>query len=173
MSPPIEIGEEMYLYYRGSPEGESSFYSESAVGLARFRKDRFIGQRAGDMTGYLLTREFVLEGSQLVLNCSALPKVYYPRETTGIRVEIFEAPDYNLPGDRFDAFGHLIRSAETMHEKPVPGFSMEDSDAIITDNTAHVVTWNGKSDLSALQGKRIFLRFKMRHATLFSFQIAP
>jgi hypothetical protein len=173
LSPPVQIGEEELIYYWATPLGQSHFYQEASVGLARMRKDRYVGVWAGELTGYLLTKEFVLEGSRLVINCSALPKVYYPRETTGIRVEIFEAPDYNLPGDKFDALGQLIRSDETMHEKPVPGFSMADSDAIITDNTEHVVKWKGGSDLSALKGKRVFLRFKMRYAGLYSFQIAP
>jgi hypothetical protein len=159
-SPPIEIGEEMYLYYRGTPEGESSFYSESAVGVCRFRKDRFIGQRAGDLTGYLLTKELVLEGSKLVLNCSSLPRVYHTREQDGIRVAIFAAPDYGQDGG-------------AIKETAIPGFALEDCDVVTTDSTTHTVTWKRKSDLSSLKGRSVYLRFQMKGATLYSFQIAP
>ena len=173
MSPPIQIGEQELFYYFATPKGQSHFYQEASVGMARMRRDRFIGQYAGELTGYLLTKEFILDGSKLVINASAFPKVYYERDTIGIRVEIFEAPDYDLSGDRFDALGRLVRDSKNMQEKPVKGFSMEDCDPIITENTAHVVTWKGKSDLSALKGRRVFVRFKMRHAGLYSFQIAP
>jgi hypothetical protein len=173
LSPPVQLGEEELIYYWATPEGQSQSYQEASIGIARMRKDRFIGIWAEDLTGYLLTKEFVLEGSKLVINCSALPKIYHPRSTIGIRVEIFEGPEYIMPGEQHDALGQVAPRANTIHEMPIPGFSMEDSDAIITDNTAHVVTWKGKSDLSALRGKKIFLRFKMRYAGLYSFQIAP
>lgn len=159
MSPPVEIGEEMYLYYRGTPEGESSFYSESAVGVCRFRKDRFIGLRAADLTGYLLTKELVLEGSKLVLNCSSLPRVYHTREQDGIRVAIFAPPDYGQDGG-------------AIKETAIPGFALEDCDVVTTDSTTHTVTWKGKSDLSMLLGRKVYLRFQMRAATLYSFQVA-
>jgi hypothetical protein len=155
-SPPVEIGEEMLIYYYASPFGQREWYSETSVGVARMRRDRFIGQWAGEQTGYLLTRQFIVEGSKLVLNCTALPLVYQ-QEADGIRVAIIEAPDY--------------QTREPMWEKAVPGYSLEDSDNIITDNIAHTVTWKGKSDLSALKGKAVYLRFRMKKAGLYSFQI--
>jgi hypothetical protein len=155
-SPPLEIGEEMLIYYYASPFGQREWYSESSVGVARMRKDRFVGQWAGEQTGYLLTRQFIVEGSKLVLNCTALPLQYH-KETDGIRVAIIEGPDY--------------QTKESMWEKAVPGFSLEDCDRIVTDNTAHTVTWKGKSDLSALRGKAVYLRFYMKKAGLYSFQI--
>ncbi len=157
-SPPLEIGEEMLLYYYASPSGQREWYKETSVGVARMRRDRFVGQWAGEQTGYLLTRQFIVEGNKLVLNCTALPSPYH-KDTDGIRVAIIEAPDY--------------RTKETMPEKAVPGFTLEDSDRIMTDNTAHTVTWKGKPDLSALTGKAVYLRFYLKKAGLYSFQIAP
>ena len=153
---PVDIGDESLLYYYASPAGQQELYKETSVGVARMRRDRFVGQWAGEQTGYLLTRQFILEGSKLILNVSSQPAPYQ-KETDGIRVAIIEAPDY--------------QTKETMTEKAVPGFTLEDCDRIKTDNTAHTVTWKGKSDLSALKGKAVYLRFYMKKAGLYSFQI--
>ena len=157
-SEPLEIGQDLLIYYFASPSGQGDWHSESGVAVGRLRKDRFIGQWAGKETGYLLTRQFVLEGTKLKLNCSALPAPYH-QETDGIQVAIIEAPDF--------------KTKETMREKAVPGFGFEDSEQIVTDDIAHTVTWRGKSDLSALKGHAIYLRFRMKKASLYSFQIAP
>lgn len=158
-SPPIERGEEMFMYYYASPEGQHSWYKETSVGLVRFRKDRFIGQWAGKDTGYLLTRQFVLEGNRLLLNCTALPIPYHQRGVDGIRVAIIEAPDY--------------LSRETTYEKAISGFGLDECDSFTTDHTGYVVSWNGSADLSALRGKNVYLRFQLRNAGLYGFQIAP
>jgi hypothetical protein len=157
-TPPIDVGEDMFIYYSASPFGQAQWAAEGGIAACRLRKDRFIGQVAGEDTGYLLTRQFVLEGTKLRFNCSALPIPYF-KESDGIRVAILEAPDY--------------QSKQTMFERAVPGFGLQDCDPIVTDNTAHTVTWHGKSDLSALRGKAIYLRIEMKNAALYSFQIAP
>jgi hypothetical protein len=35
-----------------------------------------------------------------------------------------------------------------------------------------MVTWKGNADLSALKGRAVYLRFKMKKAGLFSFQLS-
>ena len=42
-----------------------------------------------------------------------------------------------------------------------------------SDAIAQPVTWHGHADLSALRGKAVYLRFKLKRATLYTFQIAP
>ena len=155
-SAPIEVGEEELIYYYASPSSQGEWFRESGVAVCRIRKDRYIGQWAGDQTGYLLTRQFVLEGNRLVLNCSSVPRNYH-QESDGIRVEIIQAPDF--------------KTRETTWETAVPGFTLKDCDRIVTDNPAHTVTWNGKSDLSPLKGKAVYLRFQMKKAGLFAFQV--
>jgi hypothetical protein len=147
----------MLIYYWASPYGQSEWAAEGGVAVGRLRKDRFIGQVAGNQTGYLLTRQFLLEGSELHLNCSALP-IPYHKESDGIRVAILQQPDF--------------QTKEATFEKAVPGFTLEDSDQVVTDNTSHTFTWHGKSDLSALKGKAIYLRFQMKNAALYTFQVA-
>src|SRR5947209_4626640 len=82
--------------------------------------------------------------------------VPYYKETDGIWVEILEAPDF--------------KKRETRWETKVPGFTMDDCDRIVTDNLAHTVTWKKNADLSALKGRSVYLRFKMKRAGLFGFQ---
>lgn len=43
----------------------------------------------------------------------------------------------------------------------------------ITDNLSHTVTWNGDPDLSRLKGQPVYLRFQLKNADLYSFQIRP
>ena len=156
--PPIEVGDDMLIYYYASPYGQKEWESETGVAMCRLRKDRFIGQYAGDQTGYLLTRQFILDGSTLKLNCSALPGPYM-QESDGIKVEVIAAPDY--------------KTKETLWETAIPGFAFADCERIITDDPAHVVTWHRKSDLSALKGRSVYLRFQMKNAALYGFQVAP
>ena len=138
---------------------------ETGVGVCRLRRDRFIGQRAGEATGYLLTRQFILEGSRLVINCASLhpgtrhPGHPYQEESDGIRVAIIQAPDFE--------------TLETRWETAVPGFGLEDCDRIFTDNLNHTVTWKGEPDLSQLKEKPVYLRFQLKNADLYSFQIQP
>jgi len=51
---------------------------------------------------------------------------------------------------------------------PLPGFSREDSDEIIGDEIERVVTWKGKSDVGALSGRPVRVRFIMKDADLYS-----
>ena len=54
--------------------------------------------------------------------------------------------------------------------KPLPGYAVADCDVILDNNVRHAVTWKGKSDVSALAGKPVRLRFEMRSAKLYAFQ---
>jgi hypothetical protein len=75
------------LYYNGI-EG-SGGAARSAIGVMRVRPDRFVAQQAGPAGGWLLTREFVLEGNSLSVNCQA---------AGAVRVEMAEYPGRPLPG---------------------------------------------------------------------------
>ena len=164
-SPPLEVGPDLLIYYYASPVGQYYLNRETGVGVCRLRRDRFIGQQAGDATGYLLTRQFVLEGSRLVINCAALHpgtrhrRHPYQAESDGIRVAIIQAPDF--------------KTRETRWETAVPGFGLEDCDRIFTDHLSHTVTWNGDPDLSRLKGQPVYLRFQLKNADLYSFQVRP
>lgn len=53
--------------------------------------------------------------------------------------------------------------------RAIKGFSEADCDPIRTDSLRHVVSWNGKSNLSGLGNRPVKLKFTMRDGNLFSF----
>lgn len=52
------------------------------------------------------------------------------------------------------------------------GFSRATCDPITGDRTDRVVTWNGRSDLSPLRGRPVYLRFQLRNCGLCAFRIS-
>jgi len=55
--------------------------------------------------------------------------------------------------------------------KPFPQFSLDNCDPINGNYIAKTVTWNGKSDISSLIGKKVKILFKMKSGTkLYAFQ---
>ena len=50
----------------------------------------------------------------------------------------------------------------------VPGFRMDESDPIVGDFQEKLLSWNGKYNLSNMVGKKVYLRFSMSQARLFS-----
>ncbi len=53
---------------------------------------------------------------------------------------------------------------------PLPGFDLAACKNMKSDSTRQLVAWKKGSDLSALQGKEIRLRFQMSEAKLYAFQ---
>lgn len=52
--------------------------------------------------------------------------------------------------------------------KPIEGFARADADEIVGDEISRVVTWNGKSDVSALAGKVVRVKFAVKDADVYS-----
>jgi hypothetical protein len=99
-----------------------------------------VEQYADGTGGWLLTREFLLEGDALQIN---------GRARGSLTVELAEYPG-----------------------QAIPGFSLADCDPITGDHPARIVTWRGgNSDLSALRGRPIYVRFHLKEAGLFSFAV--
>jgi hypothetical protein len=55
---------------------------------------------------------------------------------------------------------------------PIDGYRKRECDAFRSDSLRHTVTWEGKADLKAFQGKAIRLKFYLKRAKLYSFQFA-
>lgn len=107
------------------------------------RTDGFISMNAGFEEGEFVTKPLVFSGKELEIN--------YSTSAAGmIRVE--------------------IQDAET--GEPFPGFSLDDCRKIWGDEIARVLKWGegdeGSSDVSALAGKPVRLRFVMNEADVFS-----
>ena len=154
-SEPVRQGEDLLFYYWGTSQPQYAPSDVGGIGLATLKVDRFVEQRAGDQTGFLLTREFLLEGSRLEINAVA-PGMNYKEQR--IRVEIVRRPRL---GDHAADFSPL----------PYEGFGLEECDPITATRTDIPVTWKGRADLSELRGKPVYLRFEIRNMGLFSFRI--
>lgn len=106
------------------------------------RPDGFASIKAGFQGGEMVTKPLVFAGKQLELNVST-------SAAGEIRVEI-----QNADGT------------------PVPGHGLADCTTIIGDELDRVVKWKNGSDLSALVGKPVRLRFLMKEADLYAIQFA-
>ncbi len=149
--PFVHKGEIRIYYYGGNWRGSEALYEKGdkarfSIGLATVKEDGFVSVDAGKIhPGELVTRLFSFEGDALCVNMEAA-KYNHGSGQPEIKVEILGADT--------DAAG---------------GFSMEAADPIRTTGK-HRISWRGKSNVGALAGKPIQLRFQIRNAKLFSFQ---
>jgi hypothetical protein len=102
------------------------------------RLDGFVSADSDYTGGSLLTRPFRLNAKQLAVNI-----------------------DTSASGD-----AHAALIDESGLE--IKGLGLEESDRIQCNDTKHVLTWRGKSDLAKLKGKTVRLLLKSRNAKLFA-----
>ncbi len=57
--------------------------------------------------------------------------------------------------------------------KPVEGFSLEDCVPITGDGLSLRAAWKHKPDLSSLQGRVVRLKFQLKNARLYAFEVKP
>ncbi|MHC4675073.1 MAG: hypothetical protein ACYTBZ_21520 [Planctomycetota bacterium] len=167
MVPSVD-GRQIYMYYRGGDwlhgwdrdEKNKRLLTAAGLGADRniavlsrvvLRKDGLVSVRAPYGGGEFTTPVLRFQGKELVLNIDT--------SATGIaRVGIIRA-------DTGTIAGYNERGAD------LPGYTAEDCDLIHTANQINrLVTWSGKSDLSALAGKPVRLRFYLRDCDLYAFQ---
>jgi hypothetical protein len=104
------------------------------------RIDGFVSLHAPLAGGACLTKPLIFDGRRLFLN-------YATSAAGSLRVEIQD------------------------HEgRPVPGFSLEESEEIFGDSLNQVAHWAGGSDLGSLSGRPIRIRFALKDADLYSIQ---
>ena len=152
-------GREMYMYYWGlnSTHGwnrddrnnriliaanvEPRPKQTAVISRVVLRRDGFVSLHAPFEGGEFTTPYLRFRGNQLVLNIE--------NASTGeVQVEI-----------------------QDENGKPVPGFSLADSDLIHSANEINrPVTWNRVSALEKLSGKTIRLHFVLRDTDLYAFQ---
>lgn len=104
------------------------------------RLDGFVSVQAPMSGGELLTKPLRFHGKQLSLNFAT------------------------------SAAGSLKVEIRDEHGNPLPGFTLEDCLPIFGDTIERTVTWKKGSDVSALVGKIVKLRFVLEDADLYSFQ---
>ncbi|MCJ8328682.1 MAG: hypothetical protein HRT89_20715 [Lentisphaeria bacterium] len=151
---PVAHGDNMLLYYSASDQPESSPTKISSIGAVLLRRDRFAACEAGSEPGFLLTREFILEGDRLILNARGTA---VPGEETYLKVEICQHP----PLGKSDGFTQACE-----------GFEMENCRPTAQNGMDIPVLWKGTgADLSRLKGQPVYLRFQIKNCSLFSFRI--
>jgi hypothetical protein len=115
-------------------------YAQPTAELRRFsmRLDGFASIQAGYDGGRMLTKPFTFKGGRLMLN-------FATSAAGSVRVEIQDA-----------------------HGKPIPGFTLADSDETIGNEIERAVAWKGKQDVGALAGRPIRLLFELKDADIFA-----
>jgi len=153
MTTPIIQGDDILIFYNGNTVNKS-WVTQTGIGVAFAKADRFIEQRADDEPGFLITREFILDGNRLTINSS---RFKLRNKTQYIKAEIVRHPPVG---------GHYGFKAA------YEGFSFKDCDPVTQNGSNVTLTWRGKSDLSVLTGKPIYIRFELRNMGIFSFRVA-
>jgi len=151
--PPVPCGDDLLVYYSAATVGQHETGPlMTGIGVAVMQPDRFVEQRAGDETGYLLTREFLLEGSHLVVN--ALGRTVGSPPT--LRVELLR----HAPMGGHDGFTEAFE-----------GFTLDDCDPIHGAGVNLTVKWQGREDLSELRSRGVYIRFELTNMGLYSFAL--
>ena len=154
----VPVGHYLYLYYVGSSQTWRTRYPAStrAIGMARIRRDRFVGQYGSTSGGWLLSKEVKVTGNRLLVNISPEHQAWNPEKVRygHVQVEL------------------LDRDGGVYGKQHLPGFGQDDCKILQGDEYEQVVSWKGNTDLSALKGKSIYIRFWIKSAYLFGFRFA-
>jgi hypothetical protein len=117
-------------------------YGQGTAQLERFtmRLDGFASLHADYAGGEMITKPLTFTGRELRLNLA-----------TG-------------------AAGSVAVEIQDADGKPVPGFALEDCRPISGDDPDRALAWKNGSDVSALAGKPIRLRWALKDADVFAFR---
>jgi hypothetical protein len=156
---PVRHGDELWFYYTGfhfthhqHHELPSELYQRGGITpdmrqslpvggifLARLRLDGFASLRAGATAGEVVTTSLPVNGMSLYVNAAA--------QAGTLKAELLDA-----------ATGTAI-----------PGYTLAKSVALRTDAVRAKLQWQGVTDLSALAGRSVKIRFSVQNADLYSF----
>jgi hypothetical protein len=148
-APPIRVGRQLYIYYRGTARRHAKVPKEydpaiaddqdprtMSIGLATLRVDGFASMNASFDGGTITTRPYFLGGSRILLNVKS--------DYGKVLVELLDE------GDR-----------------PMRGFTKEDCRPIQTDSCGIEVQWKG--DPAELAERPVKLKFHLYNARLYSY----
>ncbi len=136
-------------HIEGAPD-ELSFYSNEYYAsdkgnLRRYtlRMDGFVSVHANYAGGEFITKPLTFAGKELLMN-------YSTSAVGSVRVEI-----------------------QDQEGNPIPGFALTDCPEIYGDAIEEAVRWKSGSDISALAGQVVLLRFVLKDADLYAIQFRP
>jgi len=150
---PLIHDNRILCYYTGtnwrSPEQlvELGDKATAGIGLATLPLDGFVSlEGARHDWSVVTTRAFGFTGKNLFLNMQAALQ-QWGAEPCEVKVELLDG-----------------------RYTPLEGYAFDDADTLTTTGIDQPVSWQGQSDLSALQGKPVRVRIHFRNAKLYSFQ---
>lgn len=117
---------------------EHNYVASHNIMRATIRTDGFVSVHAGGGTGTMLSKPIVFAGKEMVIN-------YSTSGAGGVRTELQDAGG-----------------------KAIPGFALDDCPVAYGDEIEHVVRWNGGTDVSALTGKPVRVKFEIKDADVYS-----
>jgi hypothetical protein len=141
---PLELGDELWLYYTEANGAHPIAPFTSAVSQIRaavWRRDGFVSLDA-DATGMLTTRPLRIDGKRLVLNVK-------PASGGSVRVAVLD-----------DA------------GKALAGLGLDDCAPLTTDQVRGDVRWRSRADLSTRVGQAVRLQVEVTRSSLYSFRFA-
>ncbi len=117
-------------------------YGQKSHHLQRLvmRTDGFVSVNAPYSGGDMLTKPLTFDGKRLIVNYST------------------------------SAAGSIWIELNNEDGSPIAGFTRNDCDEIVGDETARTVTWKGNADLSSLSGKSVRIHLFAKDADLYSIQ---
>jgi hypothetical protein len=140
----VRSGDELWQYYTACRRTHGAIVpSESNVARicrTRQRLDGFISADADHRGGQFTTPVLQFRGERLVLNINC------------------------------GGMGEAWVEIQDEQGRPVPGYELDQCDPLDRNFIAHPVTWRNDPDLSALQGRPVRLRFRLRLTKLYAFQ---
>lgn len=126
----------------GEPNVISLLAPDNAVGGMRryeMRLDGFVSLHADSIQTEIITQPFIFDGSRLEFNYKTTAAGYF-------YVELMDA-----------------------QRNPYPGFEMSACDEMFGDTVSRDISWNEKFDVSALKGKTVLMRIKLKECDLYSY----
>ena len=137
------------------------------IGVATLPRDRIIGLRAGQKMGAILTRPFVVEGDDLLINASLEDQGQKAAREGALRVELLSPYEtYFVRPEKGESHGYQVVPIR----RAFPGFEMTACDAVTGDSFDHRITWNGKS-LGEFRGQAVRLCIHFKVGTLWAFTV--
>lgn len=138
-TPPIRVGDELWIYYTGMFHKHGEPPRGGGVGLATIRADGFVSVNAGDEKGLLVTRPVTLCGKSLFVNAAVGAGGH-------VKVELRDGPG-----------------------KPIADYALAQCTPITADAVRIPVAWGDRKTIDPAAGQNLKLAFELKNARLYSF----
>ena len=153
VSAPVAKNDQLWIYYSGFsvphnalPEDHDGFCSLHATG-----------------EGYVLSNPFTFHGTRLTLNAT----VHGPDSVHIPPDPIWSGVCAGCQSGR----GSVCVEVRDMSGTPIPGYSVSECEVFSSDSLEADVRWRNSPDLSSLHDRIVRLKFLLRNARLYAWQI--